>query len=165
MKILIVDDEKIIGGLMCKLLTDRKHSPEHVSTAEEAIEKARENPYDLIIMDYRIIGSALNGLQATGEIRKLPNHAKTPVYMCSSDNLSGEQLSEAGANGSLPKEFPLLVKNLDALLTQLQKQETPKQKQEAPKKSVPSYRLPLEYQDPLDRISGPGPLDRHMSFL
>jgi CheY-like chemotaxis protein len=151
LRILVVDDEEIMGDMMRELLTKRNHSSEHVFTAGEAIERARYSKYDLIIMDNNIKGSALTGLQATQEIRK---YRSTPIYMCSSDTIAEAELKAAGADGFLPKEFPLLKKSLDALLAQLQKQEAPEHKPE-----IPSYLRKPEYQDPLDRISGPSPLD------
>lgn len=78
MKILVVDDEELIRTVIKEYATLEKYEVDEAENGEEAIEKCKNNNYDLIIMD--IMMPKLDGYQAVKEIRKTKN---TPVLMLS----------------------------------------------------------------------------------
>ncbi|HEU5296050.1 MAG TPA: PAS domain-containing protein, partial [Burkholderiaceae bacterium] len=72
-------------------------------TGEEAVEAARRNPYDLILMDVQLPG--IDGLQATREIRALSAHARTPVLSMTANAFGDDRLAceQAGMQDHIVK--------------------------------------------------------------
>lgn len=87
--VLLVEDDfiavKLIENLfdgLCKL--------ESVSTAPQAIEKARATQYDVILMDINL-GKSQNGMFATKEIRKLDTYKDTPIIALTAYTMMGDK--------------------------------------------------------------------------
>lgn len=78
MKILIVDDEKLIRDVIKEYLINEKYDYDEAVNGVEAVKKAKENNYDLIIMD--IMMPMLDGLSACKEIFKIK---KVPTIVLS----------------------------------------------------------------------------------
>jgi PAS domain S-box-containing protein len=53
-RVLVVDDEKSIGRLLCKVLTKQGHSVEVAFNGEEALHRLQENVYDVLFLDLKI---------------------------------------------------------------------------------------------------------------
>jgi len=70
---------------------------------EQAIEAARRQSYDLILMDVQMPG--VDGLEATRQIRALPNHAHTPVLAMTANAFGEDKLAceEAGMQDHIVK--------------------------------------------------------------
>ena len=66
-KILIVDDDKAHLSMLETLLKSLSQSTECVTDGEDAIREARENPYDVILMDVRMAN--VSGMEALREIK------------------------------------------------------------------------------------------------
>ncbi len=66
-KILIVDDDKAHLSMLETLLKSLPQSTECVTDGEDAIREARENPYDVILMDVRMAN--VSGMEALREIK------------------------------------------------------------------------------------------------
>ena len=106
-KILIVDDHKMIREGICSML--ELYSDKYgfivdiAETGELAIKKAKEDNYDLIIMDYRLPG--LNGVRSTREIRK--QNPKTKILALSNyDEFANiTSMMKAGAKGFILKNI------------------------------------------------------------
>ena len=78
MRILIVDDEELIRTVIKEYAEIEGYETDEASNGLEAIDKCKENSYDLIIMD--IMMPKLDGYQAVKEIQKEKN---TPILMLS----------------------------------------------------------------------------------
>ncbi len=78
MRILIVDDEELIRTVIKEYAEIEGYEIDEASNGLEAIDKCKENSYDLIIMD--IMMPKLDGYQAVKEIQKEKN---TPILMLS----------------------------------------------------------------------------------
>ena len=52
--VLIVDDEERFRTTMCKLLTVRGLEASTVGSGKEALEKLRDTPHDIVILDIRM---------------------------------------------------------------------------------------------------------------
>lgn len=91
-KILVVDDEANIREVLKEYAEFEGHQVDEASDGMQAIELARKNDYDVIIMD--VMMPRLDGYSACKEIRKLK---QTPVLMLSArgeeyDKLFGFEL-------------------------------------------------------------------------
>lgn len=69
LKILVVDDEDLIRNVIKEYLTMDDYTVDEAGNGEEAIEKAKNNDYNLIIMD--IMMPKMDGYQACKEIKKI----------------------------------------------------------------------------------------------
>ena len=78
MKILIVDDEAKLREVIAEYAHFEGYETDEAGDGREAIDKCRENNYDLIIMD--IMMPKIDGFTAVKEIRKFSD---TPVIMLS----------------------------------------------------------------------------------
>lgn len=78
MKLLIVDDEQKIRGLIRKYAVFEGYEVEEATNGMEAVELCRRQPYDLVIMD--IMMPELDGFSACREIRKT---SQVPMLMLS----------------------------------------------------------------------------------
>jgi PAS domain S-box-containing protein len=72
-------------------------------TGEEAVQAARANRYDLILMDVQLPG--IDGLQATREIRALALHRETPVLSMTANAFGEDRLAceQAGMQDHIVK--------------------------------------------------------------
>ncbi|MFR2943740.1 MAG: response regulator [Lachnospiraceae bacterium] len=68
MKILIVDDEEMIRGVLREYVEFEGNEADEAADGMEAVKKCRENDYDLILMD--VMMPKLDGFSAVKEIRK-----------------------------------------------------------------------------------------------
>jgi two-component system chemotaxis response regulator CheY len=117
-RILVVDDSSVARRQLRQALETVGLSVSEASEGVEALWRARQQPYDLIITDIHM--PAMDGLQLLRELRKLPGSERTPVYVLTSDG-SRERLAEGRAAGATawivkPANIPMLV---DAVLDAL----------------------------------------------
>ena len=76
--ILVVEDNPVMSQIIGKLLRRYEVKHDHIANGLEAIEAAKENQYDLILMD--ILMPKLGGVRATKAIRALSDHyAQIPI--------------------------------------------------------------------------------------
>lgn len=101
-KILIVDDEQKIREIIKKYAQFEGYRTDEAADGMEAVEKARKNSYDVIIMD--IMMPDLDGFSAVKEIRKTKN---TPVIMLSARGEEYDRIHgfEVGADDYVVKPF------------------------------------------------------------
>lgn len=102
-KILLVEDNKINQMITQKMLENKKTICEIIENGEEAIEKARNNHYDLILMDVHLPG--MNGTDATKVIRTF--NPKIPIIALTAISLdeNREMLLSYGMNDVITKPF------------------------------------------------------------
>jgi PAS domain S-box-containing protein len=111
-KILLVEDVEINRSIIIQFLQNWwEIKPDEAKNGKEAVELAKVNHYDLILMDIRM--PVMDGYEATFEIKKLPGYLDTPVLALTADkNQEVEQLDYATRfSGLLTKPFePLDLK-------------------------------------------------------
>jgi CheY-like chemotaxis protein/nitrogen-specific signal transduction histidine kinase len=103
-KILLVEDYKHSQIIVTRLL--KKNSFESIVVVEngqEALEQAKHQQYDLILMDMQM--PVMNGFEATEKIRQLANYRDTPIIALTAFAMKGdrEKCLEAGATDYIPK--------------------------------------------------------------
>lgn len=105
MKILVVDDEKlIVKGLAFSLEQDGNE----VDTAfdgEEALEKIRENEYDMILLDLML--PKLNGYEVCERVREF---SAVPIIMLTAKSEDTDKITglDSGADDYMTKPFNVL---------------------------------------------------------
>jgi two-component system chemotaxis response regulator CheY len=110
-RVLVVDDSSVARRQLREALEAVGISVNEAGEGVEALWRARQQSYDLIITDIHM--PAMDGLQLLRELRKVPGNERTPVYVLTSDG-SRERLAEGRAAGATawivkPANIPLLV--------------------------------------------------------
>lgn len=122
-KILVVDDEEKIRELIGKYAKFEGHSVDFATDGMEAVEKCRENSYDVIIMD--IMMPNLDGFSACREIRK---KSDVPILMLSARGEEYDKINgfELGVDDYVVKPFSPkeLMLRVEAIMKRTQKSET-----------------------------------------
>ena len=102
-KILVVEDNKINQMITRKILEKNKMVCDVADNGEIAVEKARNQDFDLILMDIHMPG--ISGIEATEQIRlfdkEIPILALTAVTI--DENI--DEFHEAGFNDIIPKPY------------------------------------------------------------
>ncbi|MBZ0255663.1 response regulator [bacterium] len=103
MRFLIVDDAQFMRNMIRKTLTSYGYSDfTDATSGDEAIDKASEETFDVILMDWNM---PVPGIDAVKAIRSMG--IKTPIIMVTTE---GEKMKvikavQAGANNYLVKPF------------------------------------------------------------
>ena len=103
MKILVIEDEKMLADSIRAMLTARGYEADAVYDGETGLQYARLGVYDLVIMDVMMPG--LNGYQVTKQLRS--ERCSVPILMLTakSDLLDRVEGLNSGADYFLPKPF------------------------------------------------------------
>lgn len=101
-KILIVDDEAKIREVINEYIEFSGYESDEAEDGKEAVEKCRDNNYDLIIMD--IMMPKVDGITAIKEIKKFSD---TPILVLSARTEEYDRLFgfEVGADDYVAKPF------------------------------------------------------------
>lgn len=106
MKLLIVDDSTMLRDMLSYALNEGGYTDVTESIdGQDGLTKAKATQYDLIISDVNMPN--MDGLTMVGEIRKLPQYAKTPILVLTTER-SDEMKTKgkaAGATGWIVKPF------------------------------------------------------------
>ncbi len=117
-KILIVDDEPQLRRVMSTTLVANGYSVEQARTGEEALNKLREQKYDLVLLDLNMPG--MGGLETCREIRWSCDVA---IIILSVRNTEKDKVQalDAGADDYVSKPFstPELLARIRAALRRL----------------------------------------------
>ncbi len=91
-KIVLVEDDQFLGGLMSNKLEKEGFSVVRVLDGEEAVKKIFEERPDLVLLD--IILPGIDGFEVLKRLREDPQTAKIPVIMLT--NLGAKEDIERG---------------------------------------------------------------------
>jgi two-component system chemotaxis response regulator CheY len=117
-RVLTVDDSSVARHQIRQALEAVGVTVYEAAEGVEALWRAREQAFDVIITDIHM--PAMDGLQLIRELRKIAGYERTPVYVLTSDG-SRERLAEGRAAGATawivkPANMPQLVETvLDAV--------------------------------------------------
>lgn len=102
-RILIADDEKELARAVGMILEYSNYEVDIVENGKQAVEKADENNYDVMILD--VMMPIMDGIQALKKIRK--NNIKTPILLLTAKSQVDDKVEglDAGANDYLTKPF------------------------------------------------------------
>jgi len=104
-KILVVDDEMMIRKLLSQKLSREGYTCEEADSAEQAVEKMKANPAELMILDIKMPGKS--GIELLPEIKA--KYAYTAVIMATAVNEASNaiQCMKQGADDYICKPFNL----------------------------------------------------------
>jgi len=115
MRVLVVEDDVLLARHIASALTEAGHDPIIVHNGESALDKTKETPFDLVVLD--IILPGMDGFDVLRYLRS--QHITSRVLMLTArgevkDRVIGLQL---GADDYLPKPFAMreLVARVNAL--------------------------------------------------
>ena len=115
MRILVVEDEQAMAASLAWGLQAEGYVVDVVANGEDGLWQARENAYDLIILDVMLPG--LDGYQVCKQLRE--HGLWTPILMLTAmdDDLDQAEGLDSGADDYLAKPFayPVLLARLRAL--------------------------------------------------
>lgn len=103
--ILIVEDNRDIAALYQRALFKYQHTM--VDSAEKALEKLKNQAFDLIILDMHL--SEMSGLHFLEYIRQQPDGEKTKVFVISADDLLKPRCEALGIQAWMTKPIELDV--------------------------------------------------------
>ena len=119
-RILAVDDDAMNLEVAQLLLAGSGLLVDTAEDGEQAVGKARETAYALILMDMQM--PVMNGLQATQTIRKIPGRENTPILAMTANAFDEDRVRclEAGMNDFMVKPIDP-TKLYSTILTWLEK--------------------------------------------
>ena len=103
MKILVVEDEKMISDAVCKILEDADFYTDAIYDGEDALYYIETAKYDLIILD--IMLPAIDGTEILKRVRAAGN--STPILMLTAKNTIPDKVFglNSGADDYMTKPF------------------------------------------------------------
>lgn len=104
-RILTVDDSNSLRRMVAFTLKQAGHEVIQAVDGRDGLVKAQEHRIDLALVDVNM--PAMGGIEMVTEMRKLPEHAQTPILMLTTES-SDEKKQEgrkAGATGWIVKPF------------------------------------------------------------
>jgi two-component system response regulator MprA len=101
-RILVVEDDARLAATLDRVLVAEGHEVERVGDGLEALRRAREEPFDLVVLDIM-----LPSLDGVGLCRRLRASAQVPVLMLTALGGTSERVRglDAGADDYLVKPF------------------------------------------------------------
>ena len=105
MRILVAEDEQQLSHVLSSAMTASGYQVDVANNGQEAVEQAKENAYDVIILD--IMMPVKSGLEALKEIRATGN--RTYIIMLTAMGEEDDKVTglDAGADDYLSKPFSL----------------------------------------------------------
>jgi CheY-like chemotaxis protein len=98
-RLLIVDDEENIRFLFKEELEEEGYMVDVASNGLEALEKIKNDVFDLVILDIKMPG--MNGIQALNEIKNM--NKGLPVILCSAYGEFKQDFSSWASDGYVVK--------------------------------------------------------------
>jgi len=123
--VLVVDDDESVAAAVERALRRAGHRVLVAHRGADALQLARENPPDVLVLDIWMPG--MSGIEVCRHIRANPQLARIPVLFLTARDELGDKIEgfEAGADDYLTKPFDLreLTLRVQALLRRAQRSE------------------------------------------
>jgi len=122
-QLLLIDDDVRLGSVLVEYLNKYGHNLEHITTPDIGIDRVKNNPPELIILDIMMPGK--DGLEVCREIRKFSD---VPILFLSARGDTTDRIIglEIGGDDYLPKPFEPreLLARIDSIIRRSQKKPT-----------------------------------------
>lgn len=108
LQVLLAEDVRANQMLVLFALKQRGHTVDMACDGLDAIERAKNGAYDVILMDVQM--PQLDGFQATAAIRALPQCSRVPIIALTAHAMSGDRQRciDAGMNDYLAKPLDIV---------------------------------------------------------
>jgi len=115
-KILVVEDDQVMGLAVKTALESRKHTVELVGDGLDAIGRLEMFGYDIVVLDWAVPG--ISGIEVLKKYRQRKGHASILMLTGKGHIEDKQEGFETGADDYLTKPFDLreLIARVDALL-------------------------------------------------
>lgn len=115
-KVLVLEDDPTNATLMEVILGHEGFDVVTCRRAEEAFEATLTRPFDLVVVDLDLPGSAYDGMELIRRLKAAPETREMPVIACTAALMRFEasEARRAGAEAFLPK--PYTVEHLRKLV-------------------------------------------------
>jgi DNA-binding response OmpR family regulator len=116
-RILVIDDDQPILGMMRNILKEYGFEPATAATAREALELARDEAPDLVLVDLSM--PTMSGAELIREFRLQNGLAAVPILVLSGHAHLASEAEQLDADGWIQKPFDLqhLIRTIEAHLT------------------------------------------------
>lgn len=104
-KILVVDDDPSLTGLLTLFLNDAGYKAIAVNSGKRALEMIKQDPPDVVLLD--LMMPMVSGSVVCREIRASEATRHIPVVVISGDGKADTKWIEAGADACIIKPFDL----------------------------------------------------------
>jgi DNA-binding response OmpR family regulator len=104
-KILVVDDDPIIGEMLEFMLGSKGYSAVISNKPEQTVHNILNNGIDLIMLDQFIFGAS--GIEVCKELQENENTAHVPILMMSAHSEVKKKCLAAGATDFISKPFEM----------------------------------------------------------
>jgi two-component system response regulator AtoC len=111
-RVLVADDEKNLREVLTRELGRKGHQVDNVGDGAEALERIREDGYDVIVLDMRM--PRLGGIEVLRELQKLPEQPQVIVTTGFQEVSTAVEAMKLGAYDYLTK--PAKIEELDVLI-------------------------------------------------
>ena len=105
--ILVVDDDAPIIALMRSILREFGYEARTATSGADAIEAARAETPDLVLLDKNMPG--MSGGEVIRTLRSDVGLENVPILLLTGDPVEPREIAELGANGTVQKPFDLQV--------------------------------------------------------
>ena len=118
LSILVVDDEADVGEALAELLDIFGHRTVVLSSAMDALDRIRQQRFDVVFTDLRMPG--MNGLSLRTAIKAVDQRLAGRTVIMTGDTVMGPQRERSAASGDGPVlEKPFSAQDVRAVLVQL----------------------------------------------
>lgn len=119
-KILLVDDDAVLRDMVARRLQKKEFHVIVAENGEQACVLARSEQPQLILMDLRLKGSALDGWETTKVLKAAAETRAIPIIALTADAVDGvrEKTMQNGCDEfeTKPIDFPALLEKMHKLL-------------------------------------------------
>lgn len=109
-KIMVIDDEKIVGDMSKMTLEQEGYTVETFLNAEPALERLKEEKFDVVITDYKMKG--IDGMEALRTIKRLYPETKVIMITAFANLDAAIEAMRSDVHDFFPK--PVKIKELKA---------------------------------------------------
>jgi len=102
---LVVDDEKSVRALLCRILEKEQYEVTEAVNGQEAVEFAKKENPDVILMDIDM--PVMGGIEACREIKRDEKTKNIPILVITAFNESKMEAIKAGVDDFINKPFDM----------------------------------------------------------